>query len=116
MMNKWIGIGNLGADPEIKLSASGTKLAKLRLAVDEYFSRKAEDGSKVANKTTHWVPIIAWGKNAETAETYLQKGSRIAVEGSLRTRTWTDDKGQSHFVMEVHADQLTFLDKIRSVG
>jgi single-strand DNA-binding protein len=89
MKNKVQLIGHLGQLPEIKTIADGKKVAHLNLATSE--SYKNAKGEKVTD--TQWHNIIAWGKLAEIAEKYLQKGTEIAVEGKLITRNYTDKQG-----------------------
>jgi len=79
-------IGNLGGNPEIKELAQGKKLAKFSLATTENY--KDADGNKVSE--TQWHNIIAWGRQADFAEKYLEKGNQIAIEGKLLTRTYVD--------------------------
>jgi single-strand DNA-binding protein len=97
-------IGNLGKDPEVRYSQSGTAMCSLRLAVGE--RRKDGDGWK---DHTEWVSVATFGKTAENAGQYLEKGRQVYVEGKLRTRSYKDKDGNEKWVTEVVADQVLFL-------
>jgi single-strand DNA-binding protein len=107
MKNKVQLIGHLGQLPEIKTIADGKKVAHLNLATSE--SYKNAKGEKITD--TQWHNIIAWGKLAEIAEKYLQKGTEIAVEGKLITRNYTDKQGIKRTITEVQASELLILTK-----
>ncbi|HEX7879576.1 MAG TPA: single-stranded DNA-binding protein, partial [Candidatus Eisenbacteria bacterium] len=85
-VNKVILVGNLGADPEIRYTTSGTAVATLRLATTESWMDKSGERTE----RTEWHRVIVWGKSAETASQYLSKGKQLYVEGRLQTREWTD--------------------------
>jgi single-strand DNA-binding protein len=90
-------IGNLGGNPEVKELPSGKKLAKLSLATTEKY--KDSDGKTVSE--TQWHYLVAWGKNADFAEKYLEKGNEIAIEGRLLNRSYTDKDGQKKYISEI---------------
>ena len=90
-VNKWIGIGNLGRDPEMRYTASGEAICNFSIACTENWKDK-QTGEK--KEMTEWVRISFFGKLAEIAGQYLKKGSQVYIEGSLRTRKWTDKDGQ----------------------
>jgi len=98
-------IGNLGAKPEIKKTDSGKKLAQFNLATSESY-RNAK-GEKVTE--TQWHRVIAWGKVAEIAEKYLDKGREVVVEGKLINRNYTDKEGNKKYVSEVQINELLLL-------
>lgn len=98
-------IGNLGADPEVKFTASGTAVLNMRIACNERVKGKGGDWE---NKT-EWVPVVCFGKTAESAGQYLSKGRPVYVEGRLQTREWTDKEGGKRFTTEVIAFQVLFL-------
>jgi single-strand DNA-binding protein len=104
-MNKVMLIGNLGKDPEIKFTASGTGVCNLRIACTE--RAKQKDGSW-ADKT-EWVTVVCFGKTAENVSQFLTKGRQVFVEGRLQTRDWTDKEGHKRTSTEVVAYQLLFL-------
>jgi single-strand DNA-binding protein len=95
-------IGNLGGNPEIKELAQGKKLAKFSLATTENY--KDADGNKVSE--TQWHNIIAWGRQADFAEKYLEKGNQIAIEGKLLTRTYVDREGVKKHLTEISANEI----------
>ncbi len=92
-VNKWIGIGNLGRDPETRYTSSGEAICNFSIACTENWKDK-QTGEK--REMTEWVRISAFGKLAEICGQYLKKGSQVYVEGSLRTRKWTDKDVQVH--------------------
>ncbi|TNE81751.1 MAG: single-stranded DNA-binding protein [Bacteroidetes bacterium] len=99
-------IGRLGNDPELK-DAGKTKLAKFSLATND--TRKDADGNKIDE--TEWHNLVVWGKPAETAAKYLKKGSEIAIEGKLTSRSYDDKDGVKHYVTEVVVREFSFLGK-----
>jgi single-strand DNA-binding protein len=105
LKNKVQLIGHLGAKPEVKQTESGKKLATFSLATSESF--RNSKGEKVTE--TQWHRIIAWGKLAEIAEKYLDKGKEIAIEGKLITRNYTDKGGSKKYITEVQAGELLML-------
>jgi len=106
LQNKVQLIGNLGKDPEIKNLTSGKIKASFSLATSDYY--KNGEGEKVTD--TQWHNVIAWGKLAEIAENYLQKGNKVAVEGKLIHRVYDDNDGQKKYITEVVANSLMMLD------
>jgi single-strand DNA-binding protein len=107
MRNKVQLIGHLGQLPEIRTIADGKKVAHLSMATSE--SYKNAKGEKITD--TQWHNIVAWGKLAEIAEKYLQKGTEIAIEGKLINRTYTDKQGIKRTITEVQANELLILTK-----
>ena len=105
-VNKWIGIGNLGADPESRVTASGDAVCNISIACTETWRDKATGEKK---EMTEWVRVGFFGKLAEIAGQYLRKGSQVYVEGSLRTRKWTDKDGQERYSTEIRADEMKML-------
>jgi single-strand DNA-binding protein len=105
-VNKVILLGNLGKDPEVKFTPSGTPVAKFSLATNDRF--KDKDGNW--QDRTEWHNITAWARTAEIAGEYLKKGSKVYIEGSLRTHSW-DDKtsGQKKYMTEVIVNDLVML-------
>jgi single-strand DNA-binding protein len=103
-LNRVSLIGNLGKDPEMRQTQSGTAVGTLRIGVTE--PRKEGDEYK---DHTEWVSVVCFGKTAENAAKYLQKGRQVFVEGRLQTRKWDDKSGQTRYTTEVIANQLLFL-------
>jgi single-strand DNA-binding protein len=98
-------IGNLGNKPEIKTTESGRKLAQFNLATSENF--KNSKGESV--KETQWHRLVAWGKVAEVAEKYLDKGKAVAVEGKLVSRSYNDKEGKKKYISEVQVNEVLLL-------
>lgn len=107
MLNKAQIIGRLGKDPELRYSQSGVAMANLSVATDE--SYKGQDGNKV--ERTEWHKVSCFNKQAENCANYLSKGSLVYVEGSLQTRQWQDQDGQTRYSTEIKAQRVQFLDK-----
>jgi single-strand DNA-binding protein len=105
-VNKVILIGNLGKDPELKYTPSGTPVAKFPLATNERF--KDKDGQW--QDRTEWHNITAWARTAEIAGEYLKKGGKVYIEGSLRTHSWDDKQsGQKKYMTEIIVNDLVLL-------
>lgn len=97
-VNKVILVGNLGNDPEVKYTNSGSAIANLTVATSEEWKDKATGESK---SQTEWHRVVLFGKLAEVAGEYLRKGSQVYIEGQLRTRKWTDNAGVEKYTTEV---------------
>src|SRR5690242_7430626 len=105
-LNKVMLIGNLGKDPEVKYTPSGTPVAKLTVATNERF--KDKDGQW--QDRTEWHNVVLWQRLAEIAGEYLKKGSKVYIEGKLQTRSWEDKQsGQKKYMTEVVANDLVLL-------
>lgn len=105
MRNKVQLIGNLGADPEVKTTESGKKLARFSVAThDEYRTAK---GEKV--KETQWHNIVAWGKTADIVEKYFTKGKEVVIEGKLVNRTYNDKEGNKKYFTEIVVNDLMMI-------
>ena len=111
-VNKVILIGNLGADPEVRHLQNGTPVANFNIATTEYFKDK-QTGDR--REMTEWHRIVLWRWHAETAEKYLRKGSKVYIEGKLRTRQYEKD-GQTRYITEIVADEMTMLDRASDSG
>jgi single-strand DNA-binding protein len=107
-VNKVILIGNLGKDPEVRHLENGASVANFSLATSETYKDRTSGERKTI---TDWHNIVLWRGLAEIAEKYLKKGSKIYIEGKLRTRSYEDQNGQTRYVTEVVGDELTMLDK-----
>ncbi len=108
-INKVILVGNLGQDPELRYTGSGTAVCNMRLATNE--SYKDRDGNLV--EKTEWHSIVAWSRLAEICGEYLAKGSQVYFEGSLQTRSWEDRDGNTRYTTEVKAREMMMLDSNR---
>ena len=107
-VNKVILLGNVGRDPQIRYV--GTRpVAELTLATAER-ARTTENGQQVPERT-EWHRLVLWDGNASVAERYIRKGSRIYVEGKLRTRVWEDRNTIKHSVTEIYVDTLELLSR-----
>ena len=104
-VNKVILVGNLGRDPEVRYTQSGTPVANFTLATTDRWN----DQSGEKQERTEWHRIVVWGKQAEIAGEYLRKGKQIFVEGSLQTREWTDRDGNKRYTTEVKAMNFQML-------
>ncbi len=104
-LNKVLLIGRLGRDPEDRMTAGGTKVSHFSLATDQF--RSSDGGTQ---KFTEWHRIVAFGKVAEQCNQYLRKGRLVFVEGSLQTRSWEKPAGEKHFMTEIVAMRVSFLD------
>jgi len=105
LRNKVQLIGNLGKLPEIKTTDSGKRLVKFSLATNEIYTNAK--GEKV--KETQWHNLVAWGKLADIAEKYLNKGSEVAVDGKLITKDYIDKDGKKKYVTEIQVNELLLL-------
>jgi single-strand DNA-binding protein len=106
-VNKMILVGNLGADPEIRYTASGDPVCTLSVATSERF--KNRDGE--FQTTTEWHKVVLFRRLAEIANQYLRKGSSAYFEGQLKTRKWTDKTGLERYTTEVEVNELKLLDR-----
>jgi single-strand DNA-binding protein len=105
LKNKVQLIGNLGGKPEVKEMESGKKLATFNIATNETY-RNAK-GDKITE--TQWHRAVAWGKVAEIAEKYLDKGKEVAIEGKLVNRSYNDKDGNKKYITEVQVNELLLL-------
>ena len=105
-INKVILVGNLGQDPEVKYTAGGAAVTTLSLATSDSWKDK-ETGTD--QERTEWHRVVLWRRLAEIAGEYLQKGSKIYIEGQLQTRKWEQD-GQTRYTTEIVARDMQFLD------
>jgi single-strand DNA-binding protein len=105
MVNKVILIGNLGADPEVKYTQSGTAIASLSVAT----SRKWKDRDGNLQDETEWHRVQVWGSSAEFCGKYLSKGNKVYVEGRLQTRKWKDQNGVDRYTTEIVASAVQIL-------
>ena len=104
-INKVILIGNLGRDPEVRYTPSGTAVANFSVATTENWTNK--DGEKQSR--TEWHRIEAWGRLGETCGEYLSKGSQVYIEGSIRTDEWEDQEGNKRRTTKIRAWRMQML-------
>ena len=105
-VNKVIIVGNLGRDPEMRTFPSGDQVANVTIATTDKWKDKQTGEMKEA---TEWHRVVFNGRLAEVVGQYLRKGSQVYVEGSLRTRKWTDQNGVEKYSTEIRADQMQML-------
>lgn len=103
-MNKWIGIGRLTKDPEIRLTANQTQFCQFTVAVDRKF--KDANGQRQAD----FISCLAWKNTAVFIQKYFKKGNRIGVVGSIQTRNYEDQNGQKKYITEVIVDEVEFVE------
>lgn len=106
-VNKVILLGNVGRDPSVRYTGPGQAIAEFPLATTERATTTA-DGIPMPERT-EWHRIVMNGKNAEFAERYIRKGTKLYIEGKLRTRVWEDRTNIKHYVTEVYVDTFDFL-------
>jgi single-strand DNA-binding protein len=112
-VNKVILVGNLGKDPEVKYTPSGTPVAKFSLATNERYKDKSGEWQD----RTEWHNVIAWQRLAEIVGEYLRKGSKVYIEGRLQTFNWEDrQSGEKKYRTEIVARDLVMLDGNGSAG
>jgi len=105
-VNKVIIVGNIGRDPEVKYLPSGDGVANISVATTDRWKDKATGEMKEA---TEWHRVNFFGKTAEIAGQYLKKGSQVYIEGSLRTRKYTDKDGVEKYATEIKGDTMQML-------
>lgn len=106
-VNKVIIIGNLGADPEVRYMPSGGAVTNIRVATSEGWKDKQ---SGETQERTEWHRIVFFSRLAEIASEYLRKGSKVYIEGSLRTNKWQDKDGAERYTTEIIANSMQMLD------
>ncbi|MDP1774241.1 MAG: single-stranded DNA-binding protein [Methylobacter sp.] len=107
MLNKVMLIGNLGADPEVRYMPVGGAVVSITLATSMRWKDKQSGERKEA---TEWHRVVFFNRLAEVVGEYLKKGSKIYVEGRLRTRKWQDKQGVDHYTTEIMASEMHMLD------
>jgi len=103
-VNKVILIGNLGRDPEVRYTQSGTAVCSFSLATTE----RTKSGGEWTDHT-EWHNIVIFGKSAENVEKYLNKGSSVYIEGRIQTRKWQDKEGNDRTTTEIIGNTIQFL-------
>lgn len=105
-INKVILVGNLGKDPELRKLDSGASLTRFPLATSDSYTDK--EGNKIDQ--TEWHNIVLWRGLADVADNYLKKGSKVYIEGKLKTRSYQDKDGNTKYTTEIVGDQMVMLD------
>jgi single-strand DNA-binding protein len=111
-LNRVLLLGNLGADPELKMTPSGQAVLKMRLATSESYL----DRNRVRQERTEWHAVVVWGKRAEALAKFLTKGSSLFIEGSLRTSSYEGKDGVKRYKTEVNARNILLTGSGRSGG
>ncbi|MBQ5509152.1 MAG: single-stranded DNA-binding protein [Muribaculaceae bacterium] len=106
-VNKVILLGNVGRDPDVRYPSQGQTVASFPLAPSDR-AYTTSSGTQVPERT-EWHNIVMWGRNAEVAEKYIRKGSRLYIEGRLRTRNWEDKNKIKRYVTEIYVDSFEML-------
>lgn len=112
-VNKVILVGTLGKDPETKTFPNGGSITNFSIATSESWTDKNSGERK---EQTEWHRIVLHNRLGEIAQQYLRKGSKVYIEGSLRTRQWTDQNGQERYTTEIRGDQMQMLDSKNDGG
>ena len=107
-VNKVILVGNLGADPEIRHTATGDAVCMLSVATSERFKNRIGE----MQTTTEWHKVVLFRRLAEIANQYLRKGSSAYFEGQLKTRKWTDKNGLDRYTTEIEVNEIKLLDRL----
>ena len=102
MLNSIIVMGRLTADPELRSTSSGVSVTSFTVAVDRGYARTGEE------RKTDFIPVVAWRQTADFVSKYFRKGSMIAVQGSLQSRSYEDKNGNKRVAYEIIADQVSF--------
>lgn len=105
-VNKFIGIGNLGRDPEMRFMPNGNAVCNFSIAISEKYKDKTSGDWK---EVTEWINVAMFGKLAEIAGEYLKKGSKLYVEGKLKTEKYTDKSGVEKYSTKVVAEKMEML-------
>ena len=106
-VNKVILIGNIGQDPEVRYTPGGSAITNISVATSETWKDKQTGQPQ---ERTEWHRVVFFNRLAEIAGEYLRKGSKVYIEGSLRTRKWQDQQGQDRYTTEIVANEMQMLD------
>ena len=106
-LNKVMLIGNIGSDPEMRFTPTGSPVTSFAMAVSRNFTTR--EGER--RQETEWFTVVTWNRLAETCNQFLNKGRRAYVEGRLKTRSWEGQDGQKRFRNEIIANRVVFLDR-----
>jgi len=106
-VNKVIIVGNVGQDPEVKFTSGGAAVANLSVATSETWKDKQTGQPQ---ERTEWHRVVFFGRLAEIVGEYVRKGSKVYIEGSLRTRKWQNQQGVDQYTTEINASEMQLLD------
>lgn len=109
-INRVVLVGNLGTEPETKAMSGGSSVCRFRVATNERF--KNSNGE--VTERTEWHTVVAWNKLGESCAKFLSKGSKVLIEGSIRTSRWQGQDGTEKFFTEIVAKSVEFLDKSKN--
>ncbi len=112
-INKVILVGNIGQDPETRFSGAGAAITNISVATSQSWKDK---NTGEQQERTEWHRVVFFNRLAEIAGEYLKKGSKVYIEGSLRTRKWQDQNGQDRYTTEIVANEMQMLDSRGSGG
>jgi len=104
MLNKVMIIGNVGKEPEMRFTPSGSAVTSFSVAVNEKLTSEGDQQER-----TEWFNIVVWNKLAEVCNQFLNKGSKVYIEGKLKTRKWQDKDEQYHYRTEIIGNRVEFL-------
>ena len=113
-LNKVVLCGRLTADPELKQTQSGIPVVTFTLAVNRRFQSRSADAAQ--NQQADFITLVAWRQTAEFISKFFKKGSALCVTGSIQTRSWQDQQGQTRYATEVVADEAMFVDSKNEGG
>jgi single-strand DNA-binding protein len=103
-MNKWIGLGRLTKEPDLKYSNNNVAICKFTIAIDRKYTKQGEE------KQTDFIPIVTFNKLAEFCRKYFMKGRQVVIVGKMQNRTWDDNEGKRHYITEIIGDECYFAD------
>lgn len=106
-LNKWIGLGRLTADPDLKTTQNGIAVAKITVAVNRPYQKGKE-------QEADFIPVILWRGTAEFCHKHFSKGDPIQIEGRLQIRSYDDQNGNKRYVTEIQADNIAFVEGAKS--
>lgn len=106
-INKAILVGNLGNDPEVRATNSGQKVVTISVATSESWKDKQTGQPQ---QRTEWHRVVFYGKLADIAEQYLKKGSKVYIEGQIKTHKWQGNDGRDNYTTQIHAKDMQMLD------
>lgn len=101
-LNRVTLLGNVGADPELRVTTTGQSVLKIRMATSESYL----DKNRVRQERTEWHSVVIWGKRAEALGKIIEKGSRVCVEGSIQTRSYEDKDKNKRYSTEINCKEL----------
>ena len=115
-LNKVVLCGRLTADPELKQTTGGIAVVSFTLAVNRRYQTKSADGTLTPQQQADFITVVAWRQTAEFISRYFRRGSALCITGSIQTRRWQDQQGQTRYATEVVADEAMFVDSKNESG